>query len=246
MSTDGSYLREWAAKLDVPILSVDYRLAPEAPYPRPLDEVFFAYCWALNNMESLGTTGENVVFVADAAGGNLATACVIKCIELGIKLPKGLIPIYSSFAMNYYMAPSRAMSVLELVLPCQLIVNMVNAYAGDYEPLDRTKTPNRQIPKKPENRVIPDIPMDHLLSPYLAPTAVLRKFLQTHIISASFDCCLDESIEFAKKLREVDVDVKFETIEGLSHGFLNYSRVSELLVFSSMIFIKHFPLHLGI
>lgn len=68
ISIDGSYLREWADKLDVPILSVDYRLAPKAAFPRALEEVFYAYCWALQNAELLGSTGENIVFVGDSAG----------------------------------------------------------------------------------------------------------------------------------------------------------------------------------
>lgn len=59
------YLREWAVALNIPILSVDYSLAPEAPFPRALEEVFYAYCWALKNCEFLGTTAEKVIF----AGG---------------------------------------------------------------------------------------------------------------------------------------------------------------------------------
>lgn len=51
------YLRHWAKQLEVPILSVDYSLAPQAPYPRALEEVTFAYCWALKNHNLLGSTG---------------------------------------------------------------------------------------------------------------------------------------------------------------------------------------------
>lgn len=54
MLTIQVYLREWAKELDVPILSVDYTLAPEAPYPRALEECFMAYCWALMNCHRLG------------------------------------------------------------------------------------------------------------------------------------------------------------------------------------------------
>ena len=51
------YLHQWAAQLDTPILSIDYSLAPEAPYPRACQEVFYTYVWMLANLETLGTTG---------------------------------------------------------------------------------------------------------------------------------------------------------------------------------------------
>ena len=40
------YLKSWAQELGTPILSIDYSLAPEAPFPRALEECFYAYCWA--------------------------------------------------------------------------------------------------------------------------------------------------------------------------------------------------------
>lgn len=51
------YLREWAYKIGVPILSVDYSLAPAAPFPRALEEVYYAYNWAVKNCHLLGSTG---------------------------------------------------------------------------------------------------------------------------------------------------------------------------------------------
>ena len=52
------YLHQWASQLDTPILSIDYSLAPEAPYPRACQEVFYSYVWMLANLETLGTTGD--------------------------------------------------------------------------------------------------------------------------------------------------------------------------------------------
>ncbi|CAG2068831.1 unnamed protein product, partial [Timema podura] len=57
------YLREWASHLKVPILSVDYSLAPQAPFPRALEEVLYAYCWAINNCHILGSTAEKILLV---------------------------------------------------------------------------------------------------------------------------------------------------------------------------------------
>jgi len=57
------YLKDWSRWTDdTPILSIDYSLAPEAPYPRALEEILYAYVWALNNCERLGTTAKRVVF----------------------------------------------------------------------------------------------------------------------------------------------------------------------------------------
>lgn len=49
-----NYLHSWSKELNVPVLSVDYSLSPEAPFPRALEECFYAYCWALNNCHLLG------------------------------------------------------------------------------------------------------------------------------------------------------------------------------------------------
>ena len=51
------YLRQWSLQLDVPIVSIDYSLAPEAPFPRALEECVMAYAWILLNMEQLGIIG---------------------------------------------------------------------------------------------------------------------------------------------------------------------------------------------
>ena len=62
------YLRTWACELGVPILSIDYSLAPEAPFPRAFEECFFVYAWCLNNFHQLGTTGKCICLAGDSAG----------------------------------------------------------------------------------------------------------------------------------------------------------------------------------
>ena len=59
------YLRDWACQLKVPILSIDYSLAPHAPFPRALEEALYAYCWAINNACILGSTAEKVILVGE-------------------------------------------------------------------------------------------------------------------------------------------------------------------------------------
>lgn len=59
------YLRDWACQLKVPILSIDYSLAPQAPFPRALEETLYAYCWAINNARIMGSTAEKVILVGE-------------------------------------------------------------------------------------------------------------------------------------------------------------------------------------
>ena len=56
------YLRHWAVALDVPILSIDYSLAPEYPFPRQLQEILFVYAWIQRNPSVAGTTAKKIIF----------------------------------------------------------------------------------------------------------------------------------------------------------------------------------------
>ena len=52
-----SYLRVWSRELDTPVVSIDYSLAPEAPFPRSLNECVMAYAWILQHLDQLGGGG---------------------------------------------------------------------------------------------------------------------------------------------------------------------------------------------
>ena len=69
------------------VLSVDYRLAPENPYPAPLEDCTTVYKWLL----SKGIKLENVVVAGDSAGGNLTLTTLIKLRDDGIPLPAGAV-----------------------------------------------------------------------------------------------------------------------------------------------------------
>lgn len=111
------YLREWAVDLNVPILSIDYSLAPQAPFPRALEEVFYAYCWAINNCHLLGTTAEKVIFAGDSAGANLNLGCALKCIDLSIRKPDGLFLAYCPVLVSFVPSPARLLCIMDPLLP---------------------------------------------------------------------------------------------------------------------------------
>lgn len=124
------YLRDWAVALDCPILSVDYSLAPEAPFPRAIEEVFYAYCWMLKNFAYLGTTAERIVLAGDSAGANLCIALSLKCIEQRVRIPDGLFLAYCPTLISFVPSPARLLCLMDPLLPFGFMMRCLRAYAA--------------------------------------------------------------------------------------------------------------------
>ncbi len=71
----------------LPVLSVDYRLAPEHPAPAAHDDCFAAYRWCLDQ----GHDASTIVLAGDSAGGNLSLATALRARDQGIPLPAGVV-----------------------------------------------------------------------------------------------------------------------------------------------------------
>ncbi|KAF1747828.1 hypothetical protein GCK72_024294 [Caenorhabditis remanei] len=128
-----TYLRQWAKALNCPVVSVEYSLAPENPFPRPTEEVLFAYSWIINNPAAVGWTGEKIVMVGDSAGGNLIMSVNLRLIQLNIKRqPDGLVLCYTPFLFQYLPSPSRMLSVMDPLLHMGVVLRCVAAYTGAY------------------------------------------------------------------------------------------------------------------
>jgi acetyl esterase/lipase len=70
------------------VLFVDYRLAPEHPFPAALDDAFKAYRWLANQFEP-----QRIAFVGDSAGGGLALAALLKLRDEGHTLPAAAVAL---------------------------------------------------------------------------------------------------------------------------------------------------------
>ena len=121
------YLFHWARMIRVPIVAIDYGKAPEFPYPYGLEECFDAYKSVVeSNGEVIGLDGWyekdskgrpvnakkpiKIIMVGDSAGGNIATGCIIKCLETGnVDPPSAFISIYPclSFDLACWMPKSQ-------------------------------------------------------------------------------------------------------------------------------------------
>lgn len=109
-------LLAWAGKLGIPVLSIDYRKAPEYPYPYALNECYDVYHTIVVTMgRCVGLSGASpprIVLTGDSAGGNFATGVILMILQSAsnsvqswqgqqsLPVPDGLILIYPSLDMN--------------------------------------------------------------------------------------------------------------------------------------------------
>ncbi|KAG5674630.1 hypothetical protein PVAND_004584 [Polypedilum vanderplanki] len=229
------YLREWAVKLDVPILSIEYSLAPNAPFPRALEEIFYVYCWALKSGKLLGTTAEKILLVGDSAGANLNTAMMIKCIENGVKVPQCMLSIYGLFLSNYSAIPSMMMGYMDVFLTYAHLMRIFKTYAGHFKIQKRTG----KMPIALKTEFSDVIPKNHLMSPIFASKEILSQFPSVVLLTTVLDPCMDENIEMAKKLRAAGVNIKLTVLHDLVHGFLHLVRICKRSSAGSATCVKH-------
>ncbi|KAK2790279.1 hypothetical protein FQN53_000045 [Emmonsiellopsis sp. PD_33] len=114
--TSDDKLLAWAGRTGVPILSLDYKKAPEHPYPYALNECYDVYHTIVSSRgRCLGLSGKarpNIVITGDSAGGNLAAGLTLMILQSGstnsrkwqgedsLPPPAGLLLIYPSLDMN--------------------------------------------------------------------------------------------------------------------------------------------------
>ena len=114
--TNDDKLFAWSGKTGLPILSLDYKKAPEFPYPYALDECFDVYSTLVaTNGRCIGLSGETrprIVLAGDSAGGNLAAAVALMILQSRksydqlhpsgdmLPAPDGLVLMYPALDMN--------------------------------------------------------------------------------------------------------------------------------------------------
>lgn len=75
--------RRWASLTGDLVVSVDYRLAPEAQYPIPLEDCFAALTWVVEHAGELGADADDIVAYGTSAGGNLVAGLALLCRDRG-------------------------------------------------------------------------------------------------------------------------------------------------------------------
>ncbi len=185
-------LSDWAECI---VVSVDYRLAPEHPFPAGVDDAYAATAWVGENASSFGGDAARVAVGGDSAGGNLAAAVALLARDKGA--PR--------LAFQYLAYP---------VIDCDLNTASYLENAEGYM-LSRSGMAwywDQYVPEVSQRG-------HPLASPIRAAShAGLPPAL---IVTAEFDPLRDEGEAYAAKLKTAGVPVELRRYDGLIHGFFN-------------------------
>jgi len=179
------------------VVSVDYRLAPEHPFPAAVEDAFAALAWTAANAAALGGDAARLAVAGDSAGGNLATVCAILARDAGGPRLTGQALLYPTTVAGMDTASIRACA--EGYLLTRRTMDWFHAhYTGGR-----------------------DLAADPRRSPLNAPD--LRGLPPALVIVAGFDPLHDEGVAYAERLKDAGNPVDLIDFEGMVHGFVNFA-----------------------
>ena len=183
-----------AKSLHAKVYSVGYRLAPEHPFPIPLEDCGAAFSWVRENAEQLGIDPERVSLGGDSAGGNMTAALCLKLRDDGLPTPKAQLLVYPSTDLTSSFPSIQEFAEGQIITEAHLHWFHSN-YAGD-----------DQVKRNPYAS-----PLFHTDHTNLPPAVM---------ITAGFDPLRDEADAFVEKLVAAGVSVDKKEFPSLGHGFV--------------------------
>jgi acetyl esterase len=197
LDTHDATCRFLSERAGVRVLAVDYRLAPEHPYPAAVDDCWTAYQWVSEHAGELGADPERIGVGGDSAGGYLSAVVAIKAAEAGVPVRHQLL-LYPVTNMAD-TSESRRLFGDGFFLTTAFTQLVETLYAGD--------------PRDP----LVSIAFTEKIPEDLAPALV---------VTAGFDPLRDEGEAYARRLASSGVPVEMKRYPGFIHGFANMIGVN--------------------
>jgi acetyl esterase len=180
------------------VVSIDYRLAPEAKFPAQHDDALAAYRWALANAASIKGDPKRVALAGESAGGNLAVATAVAARDAKLRMPAAVVSVYP-IAQADTTTPS------------------YETYANA-KPLDRAMMGwfARHVSRTPADLQDPRISL---------VKANLRDLPPVTIINAQIDPLLDDGAMLEQALKSAGNQVERRVYDGVTHEFFGMAAV---------------------
>jgi acetyl esterase len=179
------------------VVSVDYRLAPEHPFPAAVDDAHLALWWVARNAADLGADIRRLGVGGDSAGGNLATVVALRVRKEGLPVAFQAL-LYPGTDLTRTDRPSHAQYGQDHLLT----IASIEAFRSFY-------VPDRRDWTCPE------------ASPLLMTDDDLRLMPAALVMTAGCDPLRDEGEAYANRLRGAGVVLEYRLEPELTHGCLN-------------------------
>ena len=192
LETHDATARALAAESGQAVLSVDYRCAPEHPFPAAYDDAITATRWAWEHAEELGADPERLAIGGDSAGGNLAAA-VAQLGAVPLRFQLLVYPVTDVRCNTVSYEDFRDGPYLTRASMDWYIAHYLSGSEGT--------------------------PDDPRVSPLLADDEALANSPPTHVVTVETDVLRDEGEAYAARLEAVGVATTLRRYEGMFHGF---------------------------
>jgi acetyl esterase len=178
------------------VLSIEYRLAPEHPFPAPVEDAIAAFRWAAEHAAELGADPGRIAVGGDSAGGNLSAVVAQSTARDGGPAPALQLLIYPSTDYAH-------------------VTDSQRLFAGGFylTANDRRWFDEHYLRGTDTERTDPRV------SPLLAPD--LSGLAPAIVVTAAFDLLRDEGEQYARALSEAGNHVIPYRAAGMIHGFVN-------------------------
>lgn len=196
LDTGDILARELCAGTPAVVLSVDYRLAPENPWPAAIDDASAALTWTKAKIDQLGNDPDRIAIGGDSAGGNIAAALAQASRDTGIELAAQIL-IYPYLDLDFGHTdryPSMSENAAGFYVTAADLRWCVQNYLPDHAD-----------------------PADPAISPMSAPA--LNGLPATILAVAEFDPLRDQGIQYGTRLRDAGIPVTGHPGTGLIHGY---------------------------
>lgn len=184
------------------VVFVDYRLAPEAPFPIPVEDCYTGLLWTVANASSIGVDPSRVAVAGDSAGGNLAAAVALMARDRNGPALRYQLLVYPCTDMN----PSRWPSMRENERGYFLTTDSMVWFYDQYAPQVADRT-----------------------NPYASPIHAtdLSGLPPAFVVTAEFDPLRDEGEAYAARLVAAGVPCEVQRYDGMIHGFFGMTAMFE-------------------
>lgn len=198
LDTYDGQARIHAAGAQAVVVAIDYRLAPEHPFPAAVDDAWAATRWVVDNAAEIGIDAGRLAVAGDSAGGNLAAVVAQSARDAGIPLRFQLL-WYPSTTFDTSL-PSFTENAHAPILDLASCKGFSRWYVGD---TDLSDPPVTLVPARGELAGLPP----------------------AYIAVAGHDPLRDDGVRYGELLAAAGVPVEVHNAESLVHGYLGYAGI---------------------